>query len=930
MTAFNQDFSIHAGDSRTLIVNVYGDNLTISGSRIVWVLKNASQTVLVTKTTEASISILDKDTFQIQLYPQDTATLFPDTYEHECKITDIQGNDTTIFTGKITVKRSAITRLISESPSRDPIGGNPSGGVSSEEYVSLGKSLEGGTSDKDNLAAIQSIVLIAKTDKKSLYIPNGKYYVSNDLVIDGIQNIQIDGEIVMAAGKMLEITYDARSTDSLHWYVNRVTGKLRLSGIKNGWTTVMGATELELYANGDDVKKYSIAYSQFVLGEIDTFKIFSEGTAYGWINENNFYGGRMVSISIDGNYGHNNNTFIKPFMESSTITINKGSSNKFVDVRFEDANVVTFGPTTHSNIITQQWANTKRSAYEGIGATVTDNGTNNVYIHDILQQKQRLDLFSINNKTKVFNTVGDNGGRAMSPGLDLIKVDQWEDIYQTDFIPVVNGSMFKFNSDAANWRPVVYMYDTNKNPITGSDLGYITTVDLSWNTSGYYSVSTNTNTFIAVISHANVKYVKIKIATGGSPLPFRFLSLYTMFDKVKEIDLPAKMAISPSPIALSSSPTSGFAKQGQIVSNTAGGMWVCTKSLDRTLSVTTATAGTSITVNDATGIANGDIVGILLDNGETHWTTVSALSGATFTVSALPSQASSGKRIVFNLWAAAGTSSGGGSSVTRTRAELLTVSSKTKNFNSLTENGCIMIKSGLDLLTATQWEFIYDTDLIPVSVDDVITLKSDVANWRPEIYVYDVNKNPITGADTTPNLVKVNGFSWSTGSGNYFVGTNTDVFTATVQQPTVKYIKVKLSSGPSQLPFRYIDLFLMYDQSSHIPSMVYNSPMPIATSSAPSTGFAKVGQLVSKTAGGVWTCTKSLERTVATTATAGATSITVNDATSIANGDKVGILLDDNTTHWTAVSALAGATFTIAALPSQSSAGKRMVFNTWV
>lgn len=60
---------------------------------------------------------------------------------------------------------------------------------------------------------------------------------------------------------------------------------------------------------------------------------------------------------------------------------------------------------------------------------------------------------------------------------------------------------------------------------------------------------------------------------------------------------------------------------------------------------------TSVTVSVAGTIANGDVVGVLQDNGLTHWSTVSGLTGDTFTIDALDDAATAGNPVVFNRWA---------------------------------------------------------------------------------------------------------------------------------------------------------------------------------------------------------------------------------------------------------------------------------------
>ena len=76
---------------------------------------------------------------------------------------------------------------------------------------------------------------------------------------------------------------------------------------------------------------------------------------------------------------------------------------------------------------------------------------------------------------------------------------------------------------------------------------------------------------------------------------------------------------------------------------------------ETTLDADEAGGSTSITVDAIGSVANGDVVGIALVDGTTHWGVVASLSSDTFAVSALPSSpdpiALAGARVVFNRWA---------------------------------------------------------------------------------------------------------------------------------------------------------------------------------------------------------------------------------------------------------------------------------------
>lgn len=71
----------------------------------------------------------------------------------------------------------------------------------------------------------------------------------------------------------------------------------------------------------------------------------------------------------------------------------------------------------------------------------------------------------------------------------------------------------------------------------------------------------------------------------------------------------------------------------------------CTESyVETTLSAAAALGATTISLTSTTGISVSDNIGIVLDSGAIHWTTVSNVSGTTIAVG-LPSAAASGKTV---------------------------------------------------------------------------------------------------------------------------------------------------------------------------------------------------------------------------------------------------------------------------------------------
>lgn len=80
--------------------------------------------------------------------------------------------------------------------------------------------------------------------------------------------------------------------------------------------------------------------------------------------------------------------------------------------------------------------------------------------------------------------------------------------------------------------------------------------------------------------------------------------------------------------------------------------FVCVFAFGTTLSAGEPSGETSMAVTAGTGTANGDIVGVVQDDGTIHWTTVSSGGGTTTIVltSGLTDDAASGNRVYFHRW----------------------------------------------------------------------------------------------------------------------------------------------------------------------------------------------------------------------------------------------------------------------------------------
>jgi hypothetical protein len=116
MTVENQDFTIYTGNHAELNALITEENSVtpknLLGAAITWVLFDDDiDEVLVTKTTVSGIVITNAalGLCTITLNPIDTVNLVATkSYMHEADVTDYLGNITTVFTGKVLIKRSMI------------------------------------------------------------------------------------------------------------------------------------------------------------------------------------------------------------------------------------------------------------------------------------------------------------------------------------------------------------------------------------------------------------------------------------------------------------------------------------------------------------------------------------------------------------------------------------------------------------------------------------------------------------------------------------------------------------------------------------------------------------------------------------------------------------------------------------------------------
>lgn len=111
MTAVGQDFTMRQGDSRLVnitVVDEYASPLDISSVQVNWIMyKRNPDNPVLQKTTTSGVVLTAPTSgiLTIHLAPADTLNLLGRFY-HECEITDISGNVSTVTEGSVTIFKS--------------------------------------------------------------------------------------------------------------------------------------------------------------------------------------------------------------------------------------------------------------------------------------------------------------------------------------------------------------------------------------------------------------------------------------------------------------------------------------------------------------------------------------------------------------------------------------------------------------------------------------------------------------------------------------------------------------------------------------------------------------------------------------------------------------------------------------------------------
>jgi hypothetical protein len=816
---------------------------------------------------------------------------------------------------------------------------------------------------------------------------------STDLT--GVKNIDIQSDILIPTGTLTVGGFFNSGNGSINLRSvtngNNTLGPapatpvLRVTGLSNSFVSVYSCNYIQLYADSAVNNNRAVAYNIMqLLGVVTLLELTDSGAVSSYVNENFIYADRIIKYKIIGvGYPHNHNKLFHPCLEgdAAEIVFTKAWTNQVYGARFEVATLnpaITFNSETVSNTVMSTWSGTGNpDAQFQIPVIVSDSGEGNMVTSEAATQFNKTPILSVNANSMIVATATSSNApdrricasvaglttlppAVITPSLAGFSTPTSEIIAVSDPIPVKLGDVIYWDGDYSGdlIRPIVWVLDENQKPLTNQGTGGVfysqpnlTSFDTTY---GLYTASTGLSTqflFPGAVVRSEVKFVRVGVFQSAVGLIKSIgASIYTQALKRTPTEDASRTSFS-IPV-LDGTPTRGFVPLNFTVwDKTARELKLVTYQFETQTSGALTAGDTSVTVANAGSIANGDLCGILLNDLTTHWTTVSGLSSTTFTIAAIPAgkAAASGNRVVFNRWASNGYIQYQKTPILSVSQNSMIVGTSTSSaspdkrigasVNGLTSVSSATITPSLAGFIASTSEVIALSDPIPVTLGDTVLWEGDFSGSlvRPIVWVLDANQKPLTSeGGGGAYWSQINLSTYDTTYGLYTAGTglsSADLLPGTVARSEVKFIRVGfLQSSTGLIKSFNASLYtvqLNRGNSEGPARTLFSLPVVDGT---PTRGYVTTDFAVwDSGASAMKLVTYQFETTTNGALSAGATSVTVTSAGSIANSDLCGILLDDLTTHWTSVSSLSGTTFTIDAIPAGKAAasGNRIVFNRW-
>lgn len=465
------------------------------------------------------------------------------------------------------------------------------------------------------------------------------------------------------------------------------SASVRVMGAKGQTIRISQVDRIQFYQSTNPAtypSDASQAYSKFFIDfacviDIDTDPAYAggieadgPGSANQWFNENQFFLGRNIAFLMRGSYPHNNNRIHGGCYETANtiIDIQSGNKNWFTDARFEGAASIVFGANTLGNIIDASWFSSTAQMYQRppSAGSLVDNGRMNI-VRDVRTPPTASDcVFLVSSKDTVHD--GQPGAYAFrEPTRRAIRGAPRTTarlVAESDFIDAQVGDYFFASVESrpgssSSYILRIYLYDSSMNLIAGNAANLDTS-----NFTNVFSDRAEGRVNDAAAHHrfgvlnSSTRYVRLEALTSGSAAEDNALRIQV--NRVSRVPGRSRETTLINTRVgqfgfVTSTPTKFIGKIGDFLAGSTSD-FRCVFMLETSLAAAAPITATQLTLSSSavSGIGSvqiGDLIGIDLDNGDTHWTTVSAIGGGLHTIAAaLPSGAAAGSAVYVSRLAA--------------------------------------------------------------------------------------------------------------------------------------------------------------------------------------------------------------------------------------------------------------------------------------
>lgn len=560
----------------------------------------------------------------------------------------------------------------------------------------------------DGATALNAAAQMARRFQMPLTCPPGKrLYLGAPVDLTGIASIHFEAPIRVdakirtipievggfaAIGSVCNFVFREVTDGTSEYSSSPMRPIMRFIGIKGSNIQVGSCNYIQFYADAGRGFDYSAtAYNRVFLDGIQGLVELTDGGGASWVNENSFYRARILRLQIAGvGYAHNNNRFYDPTLEGAEgrLLLRNCHSNSFLGVRGEASErggvVVKLAADTYSNRLIFSWtgSGTPQDDFR-IPPSISDLGQGNVVTTEAATLFDKICLFSISSTSFILSTNDETSasetsiapspygivetlklGRAViDPGFSDFGFDAHRLIVSSELVPVTPGTVLTLDTDfdGALLRPVVTVYDANGALLESEHGGgaYVSFLNMSNFDTKHSAYGVGSNLTAQQINDAPITVRRpdaafIRLALfAGAPGRARILSGYVFAHKLDRRNAGGMVRPQTQIFSLNGRPVRGYVPVGVIVRDRVSRIFH-----DNILAYETRVSGRvvagskKVTVEQPGPIADGDLVGISMDNGVVHWSTISNLSSASFAIApvptgrALPDRA----RIVFNRW----------------------------------------------------------------------------------------------------------------------------------------------------------------------------------------------------------------------------------------------------------------------------------------